>query len=129
MQRLTYVAEWVEQARTKLRQGELADADLDALLAGADAPRSRRQRLLYMQAATPSIRSQVIGMALHEPVAASVTEVNADTTWPYATVHDAILDGWQVIHFPDQRARIDDREIDVLGFEFVLQKLEEVIDD
>jgi len=30
-----------------------------------------------------------------------------------------------VIQFPDQRAPFDDREIDILGYEFILQKLEE----
>ena len=40
-------------------------------------------------------------------------------------MHDAVLDGWQVVHFPQQLAPFDDREIDVLGYEFVLQKLEE----
>jgi hypothetical protein len=85
-----------------------------------------RQRLLYLHAATPSIRSRVIGMALHEPVPGSVTEIAPEEQeWSYGTVHDAILDGWQVIHFPQQLAPFDDREIDVLGYEFVLQKLEE----
>jgi phytanoyl-CoA dioxygenase PhyH len=84
-----------------------------------------RQRLLYLHAATPSIRSRVIGMALHEPVAGSITEISPDPQeWPYGTVHDAVLDGWQVIHFPQQLAPFDDREIDILGYEFVLQKLE-----
>jgi hypothetical protein len=92
--------------------------------------RMTRQRLLYLHAATPSIRSRVIGMALHEPVAGSVTEITPEApgapwAWPYGTVHDAVVDGWQVIHFPQQLAPFDDREIDVLGYEFVLQKLEE----
>jgi hypothetical protein len=85
-----------------------------------------RQRLLYLHAATPSIRSAVIAMALHEPVPGSVTQIDSDPQeWPYGTVHDAILDGWQVIHFPNQRAPFDDREIDILGYEFILQKLEQ----
>jgi hypothetical protein len=89
------------------------------------ARRVTRQRLLYLHAATPSIRSRVIGMALHEPVPGSVTEITPEAPeWPYGTVHDAILDGWQVIHFPQQLAPFDDREIDILGYEFILQKLE-----
>lgn len=88
--------------------------------------RKVRQRLLYLHAATPSIRSKVIGMALHEPVRGSITELSGQPqAWPYATVHDAIIDEWQVIQFPVQLAPFDDREIDILGFEFILQKLEE----
>jgi hypothetical protein len=88
--------------------------------------RKVRQRVLYLHAATPSIRSKVVGMALHEPVRGSITELSGQPQdWPYATVHDAILDEWQVIQFPVQLAPFDDREIDILGFEFILQKLEE----
>jgi hypothetical protein len=116
---------WVTQAREKVRRGALTEDDLDELLRMLrDADRPTRQRLLYLQATTPSIRSPVIGMALHEPVPGSVTQISADATWPYATVHDAILDGWQVIHFPQQRVPFDDREIDVLGYEFILQTIE-----
>ena len=120
------VDRWIDEARAKLENGEIQKGDLDQLHQIISANRSgTRQRLLYLHAATPGIRSQVIGMALHEPVQGSVTEiVTEEQDWPYNTVHDAILDGWQVIHFPDQRTEFDDREIDILGYEFILQKLE-----
>ena len=117
---------WIDEARAKLKDGGIQKGDLDQLHQIISANRSgTRQRLLYLHAATPGIRSQVIGMALHEPVAGSVTEImTEEQEWPYDTVHDAVLDGWQVIHFPDQRTEFDDREIDILGYEFILQKLE-----
>ena len=117
---------WIDGARTKLKDGGIQGGDLDQLYQIINTNRVHtRQRLLYLHAATPGIRSQVIGMALHEPVQDSVTEiVTVEQEWPYNTVHDAILDGWQVIHFPDQRTEFDDREIDILGYEFILQKLE-----
>lgn len=117
---------WIDEARTKLKDGGVQKDDLDQLHQIISANRGgTRQWLLYLHAATPGIRSQVIGMALHEPVQGSVTEiVTEEQDWPYNTVHDAILDGWQVIHFPDQRTEFDDREIDILGYEFILQKLE-----
>ena len=117
---------WIDEARTKLEDGGIQGGDLDRLHRIINANRVHtRQRLLYLHASTPAIRSQVIGMALHEPVPESVTEiVTVEQEWPYNTVHDAILDGWQVIHFPDQRTEFDDREIDILGYEFILQKLE-----
>ncbi len=118
------VEAWVIRARDKVRDGGIGAADLDELIQSVRG-RAVRQRLLYLHAATLSIRSQVIGMALHEPVAESVTQIVAEAqAWPYKTVHEAILDGWQVIHFPDQRTSFDDREIDILGYEFILQKLE-----
>jgi hypothetical protein len=119
------VEAWAAQARQRLQNGGLTETDIDALLAVVHANGGRvRQRLLYLHAVTPSIRSKVIGMALHEPIPGSVTQITAQTEWPYATVHEAILDGWQVISFPQQRVPFDDREIDVLGYEFILQKME-----
>ena len=119
------VEAWVARAQTKLQNGGLDAADLDELLQAVRTGRILRQRLLYLHAATPGIRSQVIGMALHEPTPGSVTQIEAEPqAWPYKTVHDAILDGWQVVHFPDQRTSFDDCEIDILGYEFILQKLE-----
>ena len=116
---------WIDEARAKLKDGEIQKGDLDQLHQIISTNHGTRQRLLYLHAATPSIRSQVIGMALHEPVQGSVTEImTEEQDWPYNTVHDAVLDGWQVIHFPDQRTEFDDREIDILGYEFILQKLE-----
>ena len=117
---------WIDKTRTKLENGRVNEVDLDELTQIINVGRKNtRQRLLYLHASTPSIRSQVIGMALHEPAPGSVTEITTEEQeWPYNTVHDAILDGWQVIHFPDQRTEFDDREIDILGYEFILQKLE-----
>ena len=117
---------WIDEAHAKLENGGIQQGDLDQLRQIISTDRNgTRQRLLYLHAATPSIRSQVIGMALHEPVQESVTEImTEEQEWPYNTVHDAILAGWQVIHFPDQRTEFDDREIDILGYEFILQKLE-----
>ena len=120
------IDKWIGEARAKLENGGIQKGDLDQLHRIISANQwDTRQRLLYLHAATPGIRSQVIGMALHEPVQGSVTEiVTEEQDWPYNTVHDAVLDGWQIIHFPDQRTEFDDREIDILGYEFILQKLE-----
>ena len=121
------VESWATAARAKLKNGELAPSDLDELLTRVRNGGGRSlQCLMYLHAATPSIRSEVLAMAIHEPVADSVTESSGEPQdWPYETVHDAILDGWQIVHFPDQQAHFDDREIDLVGYEFILQKLEE----
>lgn len=87
----------------------------------------QRQRLLYLHTRAPSITAAVIGMAQHEPVRGGNDTLRTRTDWPYETVHDAIVDGWQVIHFPNLMAPYDDRELSYVGYEFVLQKLEEVV--
>jgi hypothetical protein len=120
------VQRWLSRAREQLENGGVTAGDLEALSRLVAGRTVVRQRLLYLHATTPSIRSGVIGMALHEPVPGSVTQIEpVAQEIPYGTVHDAILDGWQVLQLPDQRAPFDDREIDVLGYEFILQKLEE----
>ncbi len=92
-----------------------------------DAP---RQRLLYLQARTPSVMSNIIGLTLIEPVAGFVPEIRAESApdWPYETVHDAVVDGWQIVQFPHLQAPFDDRELDVIGYEFILQKMEVIAD-
>jgi hypothetical protein len=87
--------------------------------------KQQRQRILYLHARSPNIRSDVVGAALHEPIAGSVTEIDPDPPeLPYESVHAAVVDGWRVVQFPDQRTRFEDREIDVIGYEFILEKIE-----
>ena len=91
-----------------------------------NAPRPR-QRLLYMHAQTPSILSPVLEMTIYEPVAGFKLELTADEpAYPYATVHAAVVDGWQIVQFPLHQAVYDDDEIDMVGYEFILQKMEVV---
>ncbi len=84
-----------------------------------------RQRLLYLHATTPNVFSKILAYNLIEPVTGFRTEIKAETPdWPYDTVHDAVVDGWQVIQFPHSQAPFDDKDLDVIGYEFILQKIE-----
>ena len=86
-----------------------------------------RQRLLYLHARTPSVFSDIIGLTQVEPTAGFRVEISAEALeWPYKTVHDALVDGWQIVQFPHLQAPFDDRELDVVGYEFILQKMEVV---
>jgi hypothetical protein len=116
------VEEWVARAREKL--GRIGEEDLQELLAAVRGGRVR-QRLLYLHAGSPSIYAPLIGAALHEPVAGARTQIDPlAPELPYTCVHDAILEGWRVIHFPLQTAPFEDREIDIMGYEFILEKME-----
>jgi hypothetical protein len=120
------IAEQFAKARADLKAGRLTLEDLEALEQQAlGRQRSVRQRLLYLHASSPNIRSRVVAAALHEPVPGQITQIDplAEEN-PYESVLAAIQDGWRVIHFPDQRAPFDDREIDIVGYEFILEKLE-----
>ena len=123
------------RAKGRLAEGTLTAQDLDELARGSSSSGARssrkkkktvtRQRLMYVHSALPSIRSPLLGVAIHEPVPGSVTQIDPLAPEPsYNSVFDAVLDGWRVIHFPQQLAPFDDREIDIMGYEFVLEKLE-----
>mgnify|MGYP001315665416 FL=1 len=84
-----------------------------------------KQRLLYLHSRTPDVFSNIIALNLVEPTKNATREITAeDPDWSYQTVHDAIVDGWQIVQFPYLQAPFDDRELDVLGYEFILQKME-----
>ena len=89
-----------------------------------------RQNLLYLQAESVSVRSPVIAMALHEPVPDSVTQIEpTGVEFPYATVQEALIDGWRVVSFPSPKeSATTDDDLTILGYEFILEKMEEFDD-
>jgi len=126
MEHVGHVIEaWLETAQGKLANGTLGADDLEQLrtLVRALLP-TLRQRLIYLHAREPSVYAEIIGMAEHEPIVGKKDIMRTRATWLYSTVQEAMADGWQVIHFPNQMAPFDDREVDVVGYEFILQKLE-----
>ncbi|MBT5059364.1 MAG: hypothetical protein HOM68_22665 [Gemmatimonadetes bacterium] len=87
-----------------------------------------RQRLLYLHARTPNVFSDIVALTQIEPVAGYRVEISAESVeWPYKSVHQAIVDGWQIVQFPYLQAPFDDRDLDMVGYEFILQRME-VID-
>lgn len=117
---------WVAEAYRKVDAGTFGHTDIDRLLALHRASHRRiRQRLLYVHAGNPSIYAELIAAAIHEPVSGAITEIDPMVSdMPYKSVHEAVVDGWRIIHFPHQQAFFDDREIDVIGYEFILEKME-----
>ena len=85
------------------------------------------QRLLYLHARTPSVFSELLGYTLIEPVKGFRVEISGgEFEWPYATVHEAVVDGWQIVQFPHLQSPFSDTDLDVVGYEFILQKMEVV---
>ena len=81
----------------------------------------QRQDLLYLQTNNTSVASQIVGMALVQNGEVVADLPDADQ-WPYATVLDAIRDGWRIISFPNQALMMDESRVYGLGCEFVLEK-------
>ncbi len=124
----TSVADWLREAQAKATNGGVTAEDLQRLQRIVQRA-TPRQRLLYLHTRTPSISAPVIGMAQHEPTPDGSDTLRSVDEWPYETVHEAVVDGWQIVQFPNPMAPYDDRELNYVGYEFVLQKLEEILKD
>ena len=118
--------EHVEDCINELRDGTLTEASLRRILDLPDASSRRRQRLLYLQTQTTSATSAILGMAMM-PMPKNTNngfDENDSDNWPYASVLEAMEDGWRVISFPDVSLLMDENTPTGLGCEFVLEKWE-----
>ena len=115
------IKQQVERCITDLRAGQLAEVSLQGIITALDAQPAPRQALLYLQASTTSVTSDVVGMLLVQD--GEVSEGPADPDeWPYPTVLAAMQDGWRIIQFPDLALSLDESRTYGLGYEFILEK-------
>ena len=96
----------IEQCIEDRRAGTLTEQQLLDVLAIVKNMPEQRQDLLYLQTNNTSVASQIVGMALVQNGEVVADLPDADH-WPYATVLDAIRDGWRIISFPNQALMMD----------------------
>ena len=102
-----------------------SETQKDLMANTASETSAPRQRLLYLHARTPSVFSEVIGLTKIEPSKGFRARIDTEPIdWPYQTVHEALVDSWQIVQFPHLQAPFDDHDLDVIGYEFILQKIE-----
>lgn len=115
-------AQRLEECIEHLKRGELTEERLRELGKTLEENGSRRQTLLYLQTATTSVTSDVIGML--QVADGEVSDGPFDPAdWPYKTVLDAINAGWRVIRFPAQLLSSHSPDLHVTC-EFILEKWE-----
>lgn len=115
------IKQQMEHCIEKLKRGELTEQSLRQVVEVLNTLTSHRQDLLYLQALTTSLGSQVQGMLLVQN--GEISNGPADPNdWPYKTVLDAIRDGWRVIQFPNLALLMDESRTYGLGCEFILEK-------
>ena len=119
--KLEEIKQRIEQCIHEPERHGLTVGELRRILALVDDAGSKRQDLLYLQATSTSLSSQVNGMILIEDGEISDGPENPDD-WPYQTVLDAIRDGWRVIFFPNLALMMDESRTYGLGCEFILEK-------
>ena len=119
------VNERLQECLGKFRDGTLTELDLQRALASVDdaADGAPCQRLLYLQAANTSVTKAVIeGMSIVDGAGAHDGAEDPDD-WPYKTVHEAMMDGWRIVKFPEMALMMAGEEQTWgLGFEFILEK-------
>ena len=110
----------IEQLIEDFRHGQLTEQRLRQALERGAAPR-KCQDLLYIEATSTALNASLLGMNLvrnGEMMDSSL----ASGDWPYATVLDAIRDGWRVVKFPELALLLLEEETTSLGCEFILEK-------
>ena len=115
------VKEQLEQCLDKFRVGTLTEGDLQQALENIDTV-AKPQRLLYLQATNTSVTSSVEGMSIVDGDGVHNGPDEPDD-WPYQTVHEAMLDGWRIVKFPEMTLMlVGENETYGLGCEFILEK-------
>lgn len=89
----------------------------------------QRQKLLFLYLGNSSPESEVVAWSLYDGTTDEMFEATGEHAEPpYASVLDAMRDGWRVIQVPTLKTPQVGREYenDYLDFEFVLEKMEAV---
>ncbi len=111
--------EWVDICIEKLRTGELTEAHLRSV---TDVLEVEKQLLLYLYSKSTNLRSPLGGWALYNPTEPEVPILPSQEA-PYASVLDAVRDGWRIVQFPrPELHNFSDVDNAYLGFEFILEK-------
>ena len=117
------VREWLNGCLDKLRTGVLTEADLRHGESVLEADYSMCQTLLYLYSKSTNPRSPLGAWALYDPAAADEPVLPSQDA-PYASVLDAVRDGWRIVQFPrPELHRFSDLDNAYLGFEFILEKM------
>ena len=111
----------LERCIADLRDGRLTESRLTEALEALNGARPKRQDLLYLQTGRSSVDSDVLGMLLVQDGELHEGPRDPDE-WPYATVLEAMNDGWRIIQFPEMALLLDESRTYGLGCQFVLER-------
>ena len=115
----TIVERWITESRTKLKTAPLQAEDLDQLEGLMMEP---RQSIMYLTATSTNLRSGIVSWVVFDPTKKHAPELPDDDPL-YASVLDAVADGWRVVQFPVINLyNYEDLENDYVGFDFILEK-------
>ena len=113
------IEEWLDNCIKKLNAGELTEVDLRGIMTALD---SQKQLLLYLYSKSTNLRSPLGAWALYDATAPDEPVLPSQEA-PYASVLDAVNDGWRIVQFPrPELYNFTDVDNAYLGYEFILEK-------
>ena len=113
------IKEWLDDCVKKLNAGELSETDLRGV---ATVLRAEKQLILYLYSKSTNLRSPLGGWALYDPTAPDEPVLPSQDA-PYASVLDAVNDGWRIVQFPrPELYSFTDVDNTYLTYEFILEK-------
>lgn len=116
----TTVKQWLHESRKKLQAGDFTETDLQRLEVLLTEP---RQMVLYLYSKSTSMRSAIAGWASYDPTGSYEPTLPSQDA-PYASVIEAVNDGWRIVQFPRAELyQFSDVDNAYLGYEFILEKL------
>lgn len=114
------INEWLDNCIEKLNAGILTEDDLKDVM---DVLNSEQQLILYLYSKSTNLRSPLGAWALYDPTAPDDPILPSQEP-PYASVLDAVRDGWRIVQFPrPELYSFSDVENAYLNFEFILEKI------
>ena len=113
------IKEWLDNCIEKLNAGELTEVDLRGVTAAVN---SEKQLVLYLYSKSTNLRSPLGGWALYDATAPDEPVLPSQDA-PYASVLDAVNDGWRIVQFPrPELYNFTDVDNTYLTYEFILEK-------
>lgn len=113
------INDWLNNCIEKLNAGELTETDLRGV---TDILGGKKQLILYLYSKSTNLRSPLGGWALYDTTATDEPVLPSQDA-PYASVLDAVNDGWRIIQFPrPELYNFTDVDNAYLTYEFILEK-------
>ena len=113
------IKEWLNDCVEKLNAGELTEDDLRGVTTVLNP---EKQLLLYLYSKSTNLRSPLGAWALYDATAPDEPVLPSQDA-PYASVLDAVNDGWRIVQFPrSELYNFTDVDNAYLTYEFILEK-------
>ena len=114
------INDWLDSCIEKLNAGELTETDLRDVTTILN---SEKQLLLYLYSKSTNLRSPLGGWAVYDATAPDEPVLPSQEP-PYASVLDAVRDGWRIVQFPrPELYNFTDVDNAYLTYEFILEKI------